>query len=360
LQLDLPVSPVHDLIVKGDDLVAATHGRSFWILDDITPLRQVRAAADAPDVQLYTPEKAIRLYYPDEVDSRHPVGANPPAGALIDYFLKAAPKGELTVDIIDAKGAVIRHMSSTHSDKEVQPPEWPDRIIETGTIPAKAGMNRLVWDLRMNDPVQIPGAFYADQAPRGPIVAPGNYQVKLTVNGASQTAPLTVVVDPRAAGSEAAIEAKTKLAIATTEDIDQLHRAVNKVRQTRAELQRVKNAIGDCEAAKPVVAQAEALSKQLDPIEQTLMQVNMKGSEANLAFPGMLNEQYATFQLTLGDADTPPTAQHQAMYDSLHSRLTAELADWQQLRSGALADFNATLKQSGVCPVEAGGGGVGK
>jgi hypothetical protein len=74
----------------------------------------------------------------------------------------------------------------------------------------------------------------------------------------------------------------------------------------------------------------------------------------------MLNEQYATFQLTLGDADTPPTTQHQAMYDSLHSRLTAELADWQQLRSGALADFNATLKQSGVCPVEAGGGGVGK
>jgi photosystem II stability/assembly factor-like uncharacterized protein len=359
LQLDMPVSPVHDLIMKGDDLVSATHGRSFWILDDITPLRQVRAATQEPDVLLYTPQKALRLYYPDDVDSRRPVGENPRAGALIDYFLKTAPAGELTVDIIDAKGAVIRHMSSTHSDKEVQPPEWPDRIVETGTIPAKAGMNRLVWDLRMNDPVQIPGAFYSDQAPRGPIVAPGVYQVRLTVTDASQTAPLTVVADPRAAGSEPAIEAKTALAIATTEDIDQLHRAVNKVRETRAGLERVKKAIGNCAAAQPVVQQADALEKQLDPIEQTLMQVNMKGSEANLAFPGMLNEQYATFQLTLGDADTPPTAQHRAMFESLHSRLTAELAAWQQLRSEGLASFNATLKQTGVCPVEAGGGGVG-
>jgi photosystem II stability/assembly factor-like uncharacterized protein len=360
LQLDLPVSPVHDLIVKGDDLVAATHGRSFWILDDVTPLRQIRPAAEPADVFLYTPEKAVRLYYPDDVDSRHPVGQNPPAGALIDYFLKTAPKDELTVDIVDAKGAVVRHLSSTHSDKEVQPPEWPDRIVEVGTIPAKAGMNRLVWDLRTSDPVQIPGAFYSDQAPRGPIVAPGAYQVKLTVNGASQTVPLTVVVDPRAAGSEDAIRAKTELAIATTEDIDQLHRAVNKVRETRAGLERVRKAIGDCEAGKPVVAQADALEKQLDPIEQALMQVNMKGSEANLAFPGMLNEQYATFQLTLGDADTPPTAQHRAMYESLHGRLTEQLAAWQQLRSGALAEFNTTLRQTGVCPVEAGGGGEGK
>jgi len=360
LQFDMPVSPVHDLIVKGDDLVAATHGRSFWILDDITPLRQITPAAVPAEVLLYTPEKAVRRYYPDDVDSRHPVGENPPAGALIDYFLKAVPKGEVTVDIVDAKGALVRHMSSTHSDKEEQPPEWPDRIVESGTIPARAGMNRMVWDLRMDDPVQIPGAFYADQAPRGPIVAPGAYQVKLTVNGASQTVPLTVVVDPRAAGSEDAIRTKTELAIATNEDIDQLHRAVNKVREARAGLERVKKGVGNCAAAQPIVEQADALEKLLDPIEQTLMQVNMKGSEANLAFPGMLNEQYATFQLTLGDADTPPTAQHRAMFESLHKRLTAQLAAWQQLRSGALAEFNATLKQTGVCPVEAGGGGLGK
>jgi photosystem II stability/assembly factor-like uncharacterized protein len=311
LQLNLPVSPVHDLLVHGNDLAIATHGRGFWMLDDITPLRQLQPNTTAADVMLYTPEPALRLYYPDEVDSRHPVGQNPPAGAIIDYYLKAKPAGELTVDILDSTGKTIRHLSSTHSDKVEQPPEWPDRIVEKDTIPAEAGMNRLVWDLRMSDPAQIPGAFYSGDAPRGPIVAPGKYQVKLTVNGASQTVPLTVVTDPRTAGSEAAIDAKTALSIKVTADIDALHKAVNAVRSAEK--------------------QCPALDSQLTPIEQTLMQVNMKGSEANLAFPGMLNEQYATFQSSLEDADTPLTVQHQAMYDEMHQRLSAELTKWQQL-----------------------------
>jgi photosystem II stability/assembly factor-like uncharacterized protein len=352
LQLNMPVSPVHDLVVKGDDLVAATHGRAFWILDDVTPLRQIKPDTGNADVVLYTPEKAMRLYYPDDVDSRHPVGQNPPAGALIDYYLKTAPKSELTVDIMSADGKVVRHLSSTHSGKEIQPPEWPDRVIESGTIPAAAGMNRLVWDLRSNDPAQIPGAFYSDQAPRGPLVAPGQYQVKLTVNGASQTVPLTVAPDPRVAAAPGAIAAKTELALAATQDIDELHRAVDEIRDTRTDLKRIEQAIGSCDAGKTLVGEANAVAAKLDPIEQTLMQVNMKGSEANLAFPGMLNEQYATFQLTLGDADTPPTAQHKAMFDELHKHLTAELAAWHQLRSGDLADFNAKLKQATICPVK--------
>jgi hypothetical protein len=286
------------------------------------------------------------------VDSRHPVGQNPPAGALIDYYLKSAPKGELTVDIVDSNGKIVRHLSSTHSGKENQPPEWPDRVVESGTIPANAGMNRLVWDLRSNDPVQIPGAFYSDQAPRGPLVAPGKYQVKLSLNGTSQTVPLTVAPDPRANASAGAIAAKTQLALAATQDIDDLHKAVNEIRDTRADLGRIKQAVGTCDAGNALATEATAVAAKLDPIEQTLMQVNMKGSEANLAFPGMLNEQYATFQLTLGDADTPPTAQHKAMFDELHQHLTTELAAWHQLRIGDLADFNAKLKRAIICPVQ--------
>jgi photosystem II stability/assembly factor-like uncharacterized protein len=343
LQMNLPVSPVHDLLVRGDDLAIATHGRGFWILDDITPLRQLHPNTTQADVVLYTPESAIRLYYPDDVDSRHPVGQNPPAGALIDYTLKTAPTGELTIDILDSTGKQLRHMSSTHSDKQVQPPEWPDRIVETGLIPAKPGMNRLVWDLRMDDPVQIPGAFYSDQAPRGPIVAPGQYQVKLTVNGQSQTKPLTVLVDPRVGNAAIpAIAAKTQLAVATTQDISALHQAVNDIRAAKSRLVHANSAATHC-------AQADKLSAELGSLEQQLMQVNMKGSEANLAFPGMLNEQYATFQLTLSDADTPVTTQHQAMYDALHQRLQTTLAAWQQTKSGDLAAFNTQLKQNGAC-----------
>ena len=325
LQLDLPVTPIHDLVVKGDDLVVATHGRAFWVLDDLTPLRQATPSILAQATWLYTPETATRLYYPEQVDSRRPVGENPPAGALIDYVLKAKPSQEVTLDILDAQGRSIRHVSSQFSAREKQPPEWPDQVEPPHTIPAEAGMNRFVWDLRMDDPVQIPGAFYSGEAPRGPIAAPGTYQVKLTLGGVSRTAPLVLVADPRTSADTSGIEAKTALAMATVHDIDALHRAVNEIREAKAKL-----------GAQPTAAspppERAAMVHQLSEVEEALMQVNMKGSEANLAFPGMLNEQYATFAAMLEDADTAPTSQQLKRFQSLHDQLTVQLSAWTALK----------------------------
>ena len=347
LQLNLPASPVHDLVIKGDDLVAATHGRAFWILDDINPLRQIGPATAGDPVVLYAPQTALRLHYPDAVDSRRPVGENPPAGALIDYVLKAAPKGELTIDILDGAGASIRHLSSTRNTKPVQPPEWPDQIVPDDKIAANAGMNRLVWDLRVNDPEQIPGAFYSGPSPRGPLAPPGRYTVKLTVDGETRTAPLVVVADPRVKNADAAIKAKTDLAMAALADIDRLHHAVNAVRAAEAEVDKAKTGLAGKAGASPLIAEASKLRAQLADIEGVLMQVNMKGSEANLAFPGMLNEQLASFALDLEDADTAPTAQHREMYRSLHGQLEAELAKWSALQAGELAAFEGKAAMAG-------------
>ena len=297
--------------------MAATHGRAFWILDDLTPLRQ--AAADMADITLYAPQRAVRLFYPEQVDSRHPVGQNPPAGALIDYVFKVAPKGEVSIDILGADGKVLRHMSSAKTNKQVQPQEWPDQIVASDLIPAKAGMNRLVWDLRMDDPVQIPGAVYSDQAPRGPIVAPGTYTVRLTAGGESRTAPIIVFADPRVAASGPAIAAKTAMAVTAWADIDALHRAVNRIRDRRKALKAAGKTNGK-------------LDGRLAAVEERLMQVNMNGSEANLAFPGMLNEQYASFAETLEDADTLPTRQQQALFDSLHGQLRIQLGRLAEIK----------------------------
>ncbi len=318
LQLDLPVTPIHDLVVKGDDLVAATHGRAFWILDDLTPLRQASTATADAALWLYAPEQATRLYYPDQVDNRRPVGENPPAGALIDYVLKAKPTQEVTLDIVDAQGKSIRHISSLYSAREKQPPEWPDQVEPPHLIPVDAGMNRFVWDLRMDDPAQIPGAFYSGEAPRGPLAAPGTYQVRLTMGGVSRTAPLVLVADPRASVDPSALRAKTELAMATVNDIDALHRAVNDIRAAETKLSQP----GDA-----------AMKARLYAVEQALIQVNMKGSEANLAFPGMLNEQYATFAAILEDADTAPTSQETQRFASLHAQLGVQLTAWGALKS---------------------------
>ena len=123
----------------------------------------------------------MRLHYPEEFDKRQPVGDNPPPGAIIDYYFKTAPKEEVALDILDSSGKVVRHLSSKEKKENEQPPEWPDRVERVKTIPANEGMNRFAWDLRYDDPIQIPGAFYSSTGPRGPLALPGDYQVKLTV-----------------------------------------------------------------------------------------------------------------------------------------------------------------------------------
>jgi hypothetical protein len=152
LQLNLPVSPIHDLVVQDNDLVVATHGRSFWILDDITPLRQLTPQiAQAPAI-LYKPQPAVRLHYPEYVDRRRPVGENPPPGAVIDYYFATKPKEEVTLDILDAQGKLVRRLSSKEKKTFEQPPEWPDLEPPKTTIAAEAGMNRFPWDLRYESP----------------------------------------------------------------------------------------------------------------------------------------------------------------------------------------------------------------
>jgi photosystem II stability/assembly factor-like uncharacterized protein len=344
LQLNLPHSPVHDLVVKGDDLVIGTHGRSFWILDDLTPLRQIGPQTATAGMVLFKPENALHLYYPDAVDFRPPVGENPPAGALIDYYFGAKPAGEVTIDILDSQGRRVRHLSSTPPKTTEQPPEWPDELHPSNTLPARAGMNRFVWNLRYDDPAQIPGAFYGGEPPRGPIALPGHYTVKLTAGGKSESAPLELMLDPRDHGKAPGLPQKFALSMEVYHDQDTLHRAVNDIRAAEAELAALHLKPG---ANAGLVGQADGILRQASAIEGQLMQVNIKGSEANLNFPGMLNEQIYSFAGLLEDADTAPNQQETQTYEGLHARLQSQLAAWTKLKQTQVEPFLAGLKKSG-------------
>jgi photosystem II stability/assembly factor-like uncharacterized protein len=349
LTLNLPRVPVHDLAVSGNDLAIATHGRSFWILDDVTPLRQVTAAAAASGAYLYAPETGYRLYYPDAVDRRPPSGQNPPAGILIDYYLPAPATGAITLEIADAAGKVVRHLSSVSSKGPEQPPEWPDLIQPTDTLPASRGMNRFVWDLRYDDPVQIPGAFYAGVAPRGPLVLPGAYTLKLGYGGETQAASLTVAADPRDRGTAlAGLKQKFDLGMQVYHDQDALHRAVNEIRAVKAGVATASGKAHGKPQAAALAAEGAALSAHAAKIEGVLMQVNIKGSEANLNYPGMLNEQIYSFSQLLEDADTAPNAQEIETYAGMHARLGAQLAEWSTLKSTQVVAFCKRAQAAGV------------
>jgi len=336
LQLNLPTTPIHDLALKDDDLVVATHGRSFWILDDVSPLRQAAAVNPQDDFHLFTPATAVKLHYPEQVERRLPVGDNPPAGAVIDYLLKSepAPGEEITLEILDADGRTLRRLSNLEpKDAGEQPAEWTDRVAIPDTIPAAAGGNRFAWDLRREDPVKIPGAFYSDDGPRGPLVAPGHYQVRLTVHGKSQTAPLEIIADPRLQGqlSEREIRDLDELSVQTWADIGALHQAVNGIRATRARLATIEKWSEGRSAAQPVIDAAKSLLAELAPIEARLIQVKMAASEDNLRYPNMLNEQYDTFAATLDGEDFGPTESQRQVYADLHAALLEELAQWNTI-----------------------------
>jgi hypothetical protein len=276
------------------------------------------------------------------------VGQNPPAGTLIDYYLPREPNGAVTIEILDSSGNVVRHLSSTHGTTKEQPPEWPDQVHPEETLPARRGMNRFVWDIRYDAPVAIPDAFYAGLPPRGPIVLPGVYTVRLTYAGQMQTAPLTIAPDPRdAEGSLEGLRQKFTLSMQVYHDQDALHRAVNDIRAVKRDV-----AAALAKSSGPrgtaLTNEGNALTRQASQIEGLLMQVNIKGSEANLNFPGMLNEQIYSFAGLLDDADTAPNQQETDTYAALHARLAEQLTAWGELKKQRVTAFCAQARHADI------------
>jgi photosystem II stability/assembly factor-like uncharacterized protein len=210
LRVNMPATSIRDLVIKDDDLVVATHGRSFWILDDITPLRQLTADIPAADVHLFAPQQAWRFRWNKNTDTPlppdEPAGENPPDGAIVHYYLKAAAKSPVTLEILDAAGAVVRRYSSADPPEPlVEGRNTPDYWIRPHReLAATAGLHRFVWDVHHERPAvnnfSYPISATPHNTPRVPVgswALPGTYTVRLTVDGRTLTEPLTVKMDPR-------------------------------------------------------------------------------------------------------------------------------------------------------------------
>jgi hypothetical protein len=306
------------------------------------------------DMHLFKPSPAVRLHYPDQVDKRRPVGEDPPFGAIVNYYFKAKPKGEVALDILDAQGKLVRHYSSVQKKMAEQPPEWPDQIKPAELIPANAGMNRFAWDLRYEPPVKIPGAFYSGNGPQGPLAVPGKYQVRVTANGQSQTQPLELRFDPRVKNvTEADLQKEFDLGMQIRESNNRLHIAVNQIRELRNQLDTLKKWAGNGDRGKAVVQAAEQLDKKMTPIEEELIQVQMKSSEGNLRYPNKLNEQFDSLMHTEDSSDAAPTQSTTAVYEMLNKQLEAQLAKWQQVLSTDLPALNQLMHSNNVPAIEA-------
>jgi photosystem II stability/assembly factor-like uncharacterized protein len=345
LQLNLPTSPIHDLVVKNNDLVVATHGRSFWILDDISPLRQLGQIKNA-GLFLYKPSVTYRQHWPEEFERRLPVGENPPKGAVVYYYFQSAPKGEVTLDILNDKGEVVRQYSSVEKKESETPPEWPDLQPPERKIPAEAGLNRFAWDGHYEGPHKLPGEVGAEFRSRGPMAPPGNYQVRLTAEGKSLTVPLELKMDPRVKVSPEDMQKEFALELKIRSLLSEIHDSVHDIREARTQLKGLQPRL---EAARfrGIQDSAAAMLKKMDPLEGQLLDVEAKSSEANLNFPVRIDEQLHGLAFSV-EADAAPTQQQEAAFESLAQEAAPLLAEWRSIRSGDLVALNDMMKKESV------------
>ncbi|HKI86934.1 MAG TPA: glycosyl hydrolase, partial [Thermoanaerobaculia bacterium] len=359
LELNLPVTSVRDLVVKNGDLVAATHGRGFWILDDISPLREIAAGANAESDRLYAPREAIRLHsmagggLPYES-----VGENPPDGAILYYSLAGKTKGAVTLTVSDAAGTVLKTFSTEPKPVENDHPlEFPSEEHEKPEkLDAKPGLNRAVWDLRHEKAPEIEGAYYDMGGPVSPMVLPGRYTVTLTVDGKTSSQPLTVVKDPRTQVTEAALEQQYELMVKLDQAIRQDHEAANAIIAARASLESLHKRLAADQSNAALVKladEAKTLDQKLSDVLEDFYQYHAQAEEAELNYPTKLNSQLAYLEELVDSADSAPTAQEVQAYALLRTELDAALARWQEAQAG-IAAFNAKLAQAGVGPVPAG------
>ena len=243
LQNNLPASPVHDLVIKDNDLVAATHGRAFWILDDISPLRQLTEEIKSEPAHLFQPSTAMRIRATTHGDTplppEEPAGENPPPGAIFYYYLKAPAQGEVKLEVLDAKGQAIRAYSSKDMPFEPPtPPAFPAYWFKPeNLLSPEAGMHRFLWDVRYSaPPVAQPGYSMFTVAgrdvprePEGPQALPGAYQVRLTVDGKAYTQPFKLTMDPRVKTTPQDLEKQFSLEMKLVQALQQANQAVENI-----------------------------------------------------------------------------------------------------------------------------------
>ncbi|MGE5624749.1 MAG: VPS10 domain-containing protein [Bacillota bacterium] len=355
LQLDLPATSVRDLVVKDGDLVAATHGRGFWILDDVSPLRELASGVKPDADHLYAPRQAVRLH--DQSSSSLPyesVGDNPPDGAILYYSLASKPKDEFTLTVTDSAGTVVRSFSSVAKPPpNPLPLEFPaEEEAKPEQLETGAGMHQQVWDLRREMPPAIKGAYTDSGGPVGPMVLPGQYTVTLKVNGKSYSEPLTVVADPRTHATPDALKQQAELMAKLDQAVREDHAAANAILDLREQLAGVQKRFGGAAATKGIAEAAAGLDAKLATVLEPLYQYRAHAEEAQLNYPSDLNSQLSYLEELVDSADSAPTAQEGDMYVTLRGRLDKALADCKAVRDGYLAILNARMQNAGLGPVQ--------
>ncbi|HEX2914362.1 MAG TPA: glycosyl hydrolase [Chloroflexia bacterium] len=374
LQLNLPVTPVFEILVKGSDLIAGTHGRAIWILDDLQPLRNLAKGISAEGNYLFAPRETIRVlpgiewsepvesltnYFshgggayigkvtPDGEKVRHllDAGENPPGGVIVNYRLEKVPEQPITLSFRNDKGEEIASFSSRKSDD-------PTKVKEQ-RAPAKEGWNRFVWNMRHSPVTKIEGSDPpAEATVTGPIVTPGSYKVILKVGEQEQEQSFKIVKPSNLPATQEDLDAQYDLLLRIHRQLDRTAINLNRMRDLRSQLDGWTKRAKDKEGGAAIAEAAKALSEKVLEIEKVIQIPNLRSGWADnlnegTRLLGKLTELIGAVSL----GDYRPTAAAQAVFNMLQEKIEAQISSFEELTRSGLADFNKRLTEANFAAV---------
>ena len=369
---NLPVAPIHDLAIRGDDLIAATHGRSFWITDGLALLRQLAAGEVAP-VHLFQPSPTLRMGGDADPTAVSPkqymvglgqpgtlyvaqkpgggferrmldCGANPRSGVVLHYHFQEEPEGEVTLSFHEADGQEIRGFSSVEP-KTPEEEEGKEQPPKDPVVPAKAGMNRFAWDMRYPGSHPITGTT---DRPAGPLAAPGRYEARLTVADTTHRQPFEIRKDPRLEATQEDLDAQFELAVRIRDKVSEANDAVSELRSACRQTDEWAGRAKDGPGEQPVADAARALKKELTAIEEELVEPRAEGALNRLNYPVKLVAKLSALTSVVTNADAAPPKQAYEVYDHLAGRIDAQLARLKETLDSRLPPFSEMLREHQV------------
>ena len=383
LRNNLPVAPVYDLAVKDEDLVAATHGRSIWILDDVTPLREAAAGGPEDPAALLPPRTTTRMwlqwgaaggdrpdknymlalgmegtYRQDATDENEAriqglnVGENPPRGVIVYYYLSEVPSEDLSLTVLDAEGIEIKTFN--RKDEADEPPDDDgdgESSKKERTLTAHAGVNRFVWDLCYPKAEKFAGDVAAKGADTSVMAAPGTYRVVLKLGDRSWAQDFRLVKDPGSSATQDDLEAQFRTLIRIRDKVSETHRGLARIARIREQVKRWVDRLrkaGPEEAAREASSQADALGRRLDGIEAQLVTFKAEGDFDWIRIPAGLNYRLISLMSVVSSADEAPTQQALDVLEHLSAQVDAALGELDDVMDREVSAFNRLVAETGI------------
>lgn len=341
-QLNLPIVPITDLTIKNDNLIAATQGRSFWLIDDLTPLHQLNAAVSNSNAYLYKPMPSYRMNGGQGGWRGEPKneGKNHPNGVMIYYYLKDTTQTKAMLEILETSGKLIKKFSTK-----------PDKKLKEGEMKIKPGMNRMIWNMRYADAEGFDGLIMWGASLMGPKAIPGIYKAKLTVNDHSEETEFEILKDPRTTGTLQDIKAQFDFSIAVRDKLTETNKAVKNIRTVRDQINRVIDPMKDKPDMKDVVDMGKSINSDMKKIEEELYQTKNRSGQDPLNYPIRLNNKIGALGSEVDGGDYRPSEQVKAVYKELNDKIDLQLNSLRQILRDKLPKFNDLVKQKQISAV---------